>query len=167
MEEIGPEVAGINAVLSIHRAGNIRRSILRCCEHRALAAILTTSWASFSSGCVIFCAAAVDLVKLLRARVDTRFARDRESAYHLPDCPRSQGELRQSHRVRQGPTWPRSALCDLLPTGLPKDLAIGLDTLADGIRRTLDWYLGNETWWLHVQCGAYQDWIKLNYGARI
>ena len=24
----------------------------------------------------------------------------------------------------------------------------------------------NEKWWREIQPGAYQDWVKLNYGAR-
>ena len=40
-------------------------------------------------------------------------------------------------------------------------------SFAAGIERTIDWYFANETWWRDIQRGAYQDWIKLNYGARV
>lgn len=36
--------------------------------------------------------------------------------------------------------------------------------LAEGLRRTLDWYLNNEEWWRGIQSGAYRDWMKLQYG---
>ena len=38
-------------------------------------------------------------------------------------------------------------------------------TLADGLTRTVEWYLSNEKWWRQIQTGAYRDWIKLHYGA--
>ena len=40
-----------------------------------------------------------------------------------------------------------------------------LTSFADGLARTVDWYLTNERWWRSVQTGAYRDWIKLQYGA--
>jgi dTDP-glucose 4,6-dehydratase len=33
----------------------------------------------------------------------------------------------------------------------------------DAIRKTIDWYLQNETWWNRIISGAYQDYYKLQY----
>jgi dTDP-glucose 4,6-dehydratase len=35
-----------------------------------------------------------------------------------------------------------------------------------GLRRTVEWYLGNAAWVDHVASGAYRDWINVNYGER-
>ncbi len=39
-------------------------------------------------------------------------------------------------------------------------------SFAEGLRRTVDWYLANSDWIRHVQTGAYRDWIESNYGSR-
>ncbi len=40
------------------------------------------------------------------------------------------------------------------------------ETFDSGIRKTVDWYLHNRQWVDHVTSGAYQNWIKENYGDR-
>jgi dTDP-glucose 4,6-dehydratase len=37
---------------------------------------------------------------------------------------------------------------------------------AEGIRRTVRWYLDNMTWVDNVRNGAYHEWLTLNYSAR-
>jgi dTDP-glucose 4,6-dehydratase len=39
-------------------------------------------------------------------------------------------------------------------------------SLAEGLRRTLAWYLGNEDWWRSVMDGRYQDWMTMQYQRR-
>ncbi len=39
-------------------------------------------------------------------------------------------------------------------------------SLAEGMRRTIAWYLGNAGWWQRVMDGRYQDWIKSQYPGR-
>jgi dTDP-glucose 4,6-dehydratase len=36
----------------------------------------------------------------------------------------------------------------------------------DGIRSTIEWYLGNMAWVDEVRSGAYQNWLELNYSGR-
>ena len=36
----------------------------------------------------------------------------------------------------------------------------------DGIRQTVEWYLGNMEWVQEVQSGSYQEWMQLNYRGR-
>ncbi len=38
-------------------------------------------------------------------------------------------------------------------------------TVADGLARTVDWYLANEAWWRPIRSGTHRDWIELHYGA--
>ena len=40
------------------------------------------------------------------------------------------------------------------------------ETFATGIRKTVQWYLEHAKWVANVQSGAYQNWIKRNYGER-
>ena len=40
------------------------------------------------------------------------------------------------------------------------------ETFASGIRKTVQWYLENQDWVMHVQSGAYRDWVQTNYAGR-
>jgi len=39
------------------------------------------------------------------------------------------------------------------------------ETFATGIRKTIQWYLANESWWRQVMDGSYQQWIDKQYGS--
>ncbi|MBU0484152.1 MAG: dTDP-glucose 4,6-dehydratase [Proteobacteria bacterium] len=38
-----------------------------------------------------------------------------------------------------------------------------METFETGIRKTVEWYLQNESWWRQVMDGSYQDWLAQNY----
>jgi dTDP-glucose 4,6-dehydratase len=40
------------------------------------------------------------------------------------------------------------------------------ETFATGIRKTVQWYLDNQTWVQHVISGEYQHWVERNYAGR-
>ncbi|POT59592.1 dTDP-glucose 4,6-dehydratase [Citrobacter amalonaticus] len=40
------------------------------------------------------------------------------------------------------------------------------ETFESGIRKTVEWYLANTRWVENIKNGAYQTWIKQNYGER-
>jgi dTDP-glucose 4,6-dehydratase len=40
------------------------------------------------------------------------------------------------------------------------------ETFATGIRKTVQWYLDNQTWVQHVISGEYQHWVERNYVER-
>jgi dTDP-glucose 4,6-dehydratase len=40
------------------------------------------------------------------------------------------------------------------------------ETFESGIRKTVNWYLQNQSWVSRVQSGAYRDWVAKNYEAR-
>ncbi|MES9884231.1 MAG: dTDP-glucose 4,6-dehydratase [Sedimenticola sp.] len=37
------------------------------------------------------------------------------------------------------------------------------ETFEMGIRKTVEWYLANESWWRSVMDGSYQQWVAVNY----
>ncbi|TMO73819.1 dTDP-glucose 4,6-dehydratase, partial [Pseudoalteromonas sp. S3776] len=37
------------------------------------------------------------------------------------------------------------------------------ESFETGIRKTVEWYLNNEAWWLAVMDGSYRDWISEQY----
>ena len=40
------------------------------------------------------------------------------------------------------------------------------ETFETGIRKTVQWYLGNQEWVANVQSGAYRQWVEKNYAGR-
>ncbi|MGL4994732.1 MAG: dTDP-glucose 4,6-dehydratase, partial [Deefgea sp.] len=39
------------------------------------------------------------------------------------------------------------------------------ETFESGIRKTVEWYLGNQDWVGNVTSGAYREWVSTQYGA--
>jgi dTDP-glucose 4,6-dehydratase len=110
----------------------------------------------------------IELIGLLCDTIDGRFAEDRGLAARFPDCPAANGERTRALMtfVKDRPGHDRRyAICaDKLAQEVGFDAAT---SLADGLARTIDWYLANETWWRRIQSGAHRDWIKLQYGAQL
>ena len=40
------------------------------------------------------------------------------------------------------------------------------ETFETGIRKTVQWYLANQSWVTRVQSGAYRAWVDRNYAGR-
>jgi dTDP-glucose 4,6-dehydratase len=108
----------------------------------------------------------IDLVGLLCDDIDCRFAADKALAARFPRCPAATGrgtrELMTFVKDRPGHDR-RYAIC---ADKLARELGFRAATaFADGLRRTVEWYLTNEGWWRAIQSGGYRDWIKLQYGT--
>lgn len=108
----------------------------------------------------------IELVRTLCDQIDARIAANPQIAARFKDCPAASGrhcrELMTFVKDRPGHDR-RYAICaDKLFGELGFRARI---SLADGMARTVDWYIANEAWWQPIQSGAYRDWIKQQYGA--
>jgi dTDP-glucose 4,6-dehydratase len=108
----------------------------------------------------------IDLIGLLCDEIDRRFTTEKALAARFPDCPAANGgstrELMTFVKDRPGHDR-RYAIC---ADKVARELGFRAQTsLADGLRRTVDWYLTNESWWRAIQTGAYRDWMTLQYGT--
>jgi dTDP-glucose 4,6-dehydratase len=108
----------------------------------------------------------IDLVGVLCDEIDRCFASEKALASRFPTCPAAHGgstrELMTFVKDRPGHDR-RYAIC---ADKVARELGFQAQTpLAVGLRRTVDWYLTNESWWRAIQTGAYRDWMKLQYGA--
>jgi len=108
----------------------------------------------------------IEIVGLLCDEIDRRFAENQSMPARFPDCPAANGESTRALMtfVKDRPGHDRRyAIC---ADKLAHELGFRADTnLADGLARTIDWYLANEAWWRRIQNGAHGDWIKLHYGV--
>jgi dTDP-glucose 4,6-dehydratase len=99
----------------------------------------------------------IDIVHLLCACLERRFARQPELAARFPDCPaaagRPIGELIRFVQDRPGHDW-RYAIDS---AKIREELGfIALERFDSGIEKTVDWYLENEDWWRAVLSGEYR-----------
>jgi dTDP-glucose 4,6-dehydratase len=108
----------------------------------------------------------IELVGLLCDEIDRRVAEENAVAVRFPDCPAAKGQSTRSLMtfVKDRPGHDRRyAIC---ADKLTQELGFRAETtLADGLTRTVDWYLVNEGWWRRIQSGAYRDWMELHYGT--
>ncbi len=108
----------------------------------------------------------IDLVQLLCEEIDSRFAADGNLAARFPDCPAAKGEStsRLMSFVKDRPGHDRRyAIC---ADKLAHELGFRARTsLAEGVGRTIDWYLNHEDWWQSIRSGSYREWIKMQYGT--
>jgi dTDP-glucose 4,6-dehydratase len=108
----------------------------------------------------------IELVRLLCDEIDRRFDGNADLATRFPDCPAARGKSTRSLMtfVKDRPGHDRRyAICaDKLAAEFGFRARM---SFADGLARTVEWYLSNESWWRRIQTGAYRDWIKLHYSA--
>ena len=109
----------------------------------------------------------VELVKLICNEIDRKFAFDKTLAGRYPRCPaasqRNCEELITFVKDRPGHDR-RYAIC---ADKLFVELGFRAQTaLHDGLARTVDWYIANESWWRSIRNGSYREWVRLQYGAK-
>ena len=109
----------------------------------------------------------IDIVRMICALLDERFAANGRLALHYPDCPAAMGlstDTLMTH-VKDRPGHDRRYAIN--PTRIAKELNFQpKETLKTGLRRTVDWYLSERPWWSSVLDGSYRQWIQQQYGSR-
>ncbi len=109
----------------------------------------------------------IDIVNLLCDLLDEAFARDPELARRFPEAPAARGATAKSliTFVKDRPGHDQRYAIDATKS----ETELGYkpnETFETGIRKTLGWYLTQESWWRAVMDGSYKDWIDLNYAER-
>jgi dTDP-glucose 4,6-dehydratase len=108
----------------------------------------------------------LELVSILCDLADRLFAEQPELGARFPACPAAQGRqsrtLIQFVKDRPGHDRRYAINCSKIESELGFDPSV---SLAEGLRRTVSWYLDNEAWWRAVMDGSYQRWIETHYHA--
>lgn len=108
----------------------------------------------------------IELVGMLCDEIDRRFAGDKTLAARFPDCRAANGKSTRGAMTFVGDRPGHDRRYAICADKLSGELGFrAKTTLAEGLARTVDWYLANEAWWRRLQSGAHRDWIKLHYGA--
>jgi dTDP-glucose 4,6-dehydratase len=109
----------------------------------------------------------IDIVRLFCRLLDEAFAADPVLAKRFPACPAGGGGSAQEliTFVRDRPGHDRRYAID--GRKIERELGYRLsESFETGIRKTLAWYLANESWWRGVMDGSYRQWIVEQYVQR-
>lgn len=108
----------------------------------------------------------IQLVNALCAVADAAFNTDNRLAARFPNSPCAKGQSASTliTYVKDRPGHDRRYAIDF--TKAASDLGFAPSvSLADGLERTFDWYLNNESWWRGVMDGSYRDWVQRQYAG--
>jgi dTDP-glucose 4,6-dehydratase len=100
----------------------------------------------------------IDVVKLLCQLVDGFFATDEELRVRFPLCPATKGKASTSLITyvtdRPGHDTRYAINAQKIMSQLGYEPKVGF---ADGLTRTVQWYLDNQQWWQKIQDGTYKN----------
>lgn len=100
----------------------------------------------------------MDIVKLICSQIDDAFAADPELHTKYPDCPASKGNRSDSMITfvtdRAGHDFRYAIDNALIQDNLGFEPKTGFES---GLRKTLNWYLANQSWWASILDGSYQE----------
>jgi dTDP-glucose 4,6-dehydratase len=107
----------------------------------------------------------IDIVRLLCRLVDEAFATHGGLAGRFPSAPAARGEETESlvTFVKDRPGHDRRYAIDA--SKIERELGfLPRESFETGIRKTIEWFLANETWWRGVMDGSYREWVQRWYG---
>jgi dTDP-glucose 4,6-dehydratase len=106
----------------------------------------------------------MNIVRLICTLLDEKFASDSTMKSRFPQAPQvnaGKAEGLITHvKDRLGHDRRYAINASKITTELGYKPQESFET---GIRKTLEWYLGNESWWRAVMDGSYRQWVELNY----
>ena len=103
-------------------------------------------------------------MRQLCAIADELFRKTPALQARFPKCPAIQGNSSSLIKFvtdRPGHDRRYAIDCRKLENELSFSPAV---PLAEGLTKTFDWYLKNESWWRSVMNGSYRQWISEKYG---
>ncbi|MDH5298168.1 MAG: dTDP-glucose 4,6-dehydratase [Desulfobulbaceae bacterium] len=108
----------------------------------------------------------IDIVRHLCGLLDDLIGADPDLAVRFPDAPASRGRRSATliTFVKDRPGHDRRYAIDATKSRT----ALGhepRESFESGIRKAVQWYLDNESWWQAVMNGSYLDWVACQYGA--
>jgi dTDP-glucose 4,6-dehydratase len=110
----------------------------------------------------------IDIVQLLCLLVDEAFAANPQLSRRFPSSPPVKGK-RSEGLITFVKDRPGHDLRYAIDAGkIERELGfVPQERFEAGIRKTLQWYLSNESWWRAVMDGSYRDWMLRQYGNSV
>jgi dTDP-glucose 4,6-dehydratase len=106
----------------------------------------------------------IDIVNLVCDLVDERISNNDELQKQYPNAPTNQGENARDLITYVTDRLGHDRRYAIDPTKSNNEIGYQpKESFETGIKKTVDWYLNNESWWRDVMSGEYQNWIKQQY----
>lgn len=108
----------------------------------------------------------IDIVKLIASLLEQEFKTNPAWAKKYPQATAAMVENAQSliSYVKDRPGHDRRYAIDATKT--TNELSYQpQESFETGIRKTVRWYLENDSWWQSVMNGSYREWVDTQYGA--
>jgi len=106
----------------------------------------------------------LDVVREICSQLNSIFAKDEQLREQFPKCPAALGgdTAELIIFVPDRPGHDRRYAIDATKATLETGYGPA-DSFDSGLRKTIKWYLANESWWRGVMDGSYRDWVELHY----
>jgi dTDP-glucose 4,6-dehydratase len=108
----------------------------------------------------------INIVKLICGQIDEAFKISESLRKRFPVAPAANGGATESliSFVKDRPGHDRRYAINASKAA--KELGYApRESFQTGLRKTLTWYLNNESWWRNIMNGSYRKWIKEHYKA--
>jgi len=106
----------------------------------------------------------IDIVNLVCDLVDERISNSDELQKQYPNAPTNQGKIARDLITYVTDRLGHDRRYAIDPTKSNNEIGYQpKESFETGIKKTVDWYLNNESWWRDVISGEYQNWIKQQY----
>jgi len=106
----------------------------------------------------------IDIVKLICQLIDEKFLENPDLSSRFPNAPQVNAKKADSLITYVTDRAGHDRRYAIDATKITNELGFKpQETFETGIRKTLDWYLQNESWWRNIMNRNYQDWLKTNY----
>ncbi|MDO9041281.1 MAG: dTDP-glucose 4,6-dehydratase [Desulfocapsaceae bacterium] len=106
----------------------------------------------------------IEIVKLICNLLDEKFAGNETMKKRFPQAPQVSGSKAEKLITHVKDRLGHDRRYAINAGKITTELGYSpLESFESGIRKTLDWYLDNESWWRAVMDGSYRQWVKLNY----
>ena len=106
----------------------------------------------------------IEIVRLICRLLDEKFAADKEMKSRFPQAPQVSGGTAEGLIAHVTDRLGHDRRYAIDAAKISAELGYcPMESFETGIRKTLDWYLDNESWWRAVMDGSYRQWVELNY----
>ena len=106
----------------------------------------------------------IDIVRLICNLLDEKFAGSEAMQKRFPQAPQVSGGKAEGLITHVKDRLGHDRRYAINAAKISTELGYSpLESFETGIRKTLDWYLDNESWWRAVMDGSYRQWVELNY----
>ncbi len=106
----------------------------------------------------------IEIVRLICRLLDDRLASDEQLQQRFPLAPQVSGGQAADLITHVTDRLGHDRRYAINAAKITAELGYApRESFETGIRKTLNWYLDNETWWRAVMDGSYRQWVELNY----